>query len=290
LADLNTLDLSRAELAWLCGEAEWYVGTRGGIMDQFIVLLGQRDHALFLDCRAQGEGPSGLPRFRTEKVPLPDNYSLLVTDSQVRHQNTRGHFNVRVAEDRIGVALLQRHFPGVEYLRDLEPYPWAELEPLLPEKVDWDDLQRLGISLETLIDVELPRDAAPFMVRRRCRHVITENARVLESVEALRRDDIERFGELLNAAHTSVSKDYGASCKELDLLVKLARQVDGVIGTRMTGAGWGGCTITLCQQGAENAFINHVRPAYHEETGLWPDIFVCHAGPGAGLVAADEIS
>ena len=285
LAGLNELAFSPAELAWLCGEAEWYVGTRGGIMDQFIVLLGQRDHALFLDCRATSPVDAKIPTFRTEQVPLPDGYQVIVADSRMRHQNVRSDFNVRVLEGRIGVALLRCKYPGITHLRDLEELDWAEGEPLLPEVMTWDDLDAAGLCLPDLIDVALPRSAAPFLVRKRCRHIVSENARVRQSVAALQQDDVRRFADLLNEAHVSVSQDYGASCDELDTLVRLSRQVDGVLAARMTGAGWGGCIIALARRGCERDFVDHVRPQYHDETGLWPDIFVCQAGQGAGLVS-----
>ena len=286
LASLNELAFSSAELAWLCGEAEWYVGTRGGIMDQFIVLLGQRDHALFLDCRATSPADAKIPTFRTAQVPLPDGYQIIVADSRVRHQNVRSDFNVRVLEGRIGVALLKRAYPSITHLRDLEGLDWAEIEPLLPESMSWGDLDTAGLCATDLIDVELPAEASPFLVRRRCRHVVSENARVRQSVQALQQGDVEGFSDLLNQAHTSVSQDYGASCDELDILVRLSRQVNGVMAARMTGAGWGGCVIALARQGCERDFVSHVRPHYHDETGLWPNIFVCQAGQGAGLVCA----
>ena len=284
LAQGNGLGHSPAELAWLSGEAEWYVGTRGGIMDQFIALLGQKDHALFLDCRAVSQG-EGIPRFRTQQVPLPGGFQFLVVDSKVRHQNVRSDFNVRVAEGRMGVALLQRRYPQITHLRDLEAYDWREIEPLLPQALGWDDLADLGIQLHHLIDVELPRQAAPFQVRARCRHVVSENARVRESVAALNQGEVARFADLTNQAHKSVSHDYGASCPELELLVRLARGVQGVLAARMTGAGWGGCIVALAEQGCERAFAAHLRPRYHQETGLWPDVFACRASQGAGLVA-----
>ncbi len=289
LAHLNELPLSPAELAWLCGEAEWYVGTRGGIMDQFIALLGRQGHALFLDCRASGQGPRGIPQFHTMHVPLPRGYNIIVADSKVRHDNIRSDFNVRVAEDRIGVALLKRRFPYVAYLRDLEGMAWADIEPLLPETLSEEELQALGLRLEEIIDVKLPRSGEPFHVRARCRHVVSENARVRASVAALRDGDALRFGQLMNEAHASVRDDYGASRAELEVLIRLAREVDGVVGARLTGAGWGGCIVVLAREGCEADFAAHVAPRYARETGLEPDIFVCHAGDGAGVVGQQVI-
>ncbi len=289
LAHLNELTLSPAELAWLCGEAEWYVGTRGGIMDQFIALLGRRGHALFLDCRASGEGEQGIPRFPTAQVPLPRGYHIIVADSKVRHDNIRSDFNMRVAEDRIGVALLRRRFPEVAYLRDLEGMPWADIEPLLPETLTEEELRDLDLHLEEIIDVKLPQSGEPFRVRARCRHVVSENARVRASVAALHSGDALRFGQLMNEAHASVRDDYGASCPELEVLIRLAREVDGVTGARLTGAGWGGCIVVLAEEGCETALAAHVAPRYARETGLQPDIFICRSSDGAGFVGQQVI-
>jgi galactokinase len=282
-ADLNGLRYTPAELAWLLGEAEWYVGTRGGIMDQFIVLLGQRDHALFLDCRAR-PGVGQIPSFNTEQVQLPAGYNLIVADTKTRHQNTRSEFNVRVAEGRIGVALLKRRYPEITHLRDLERFPWAEVEPLLPEALTHQGLEALGLRLADLIDVKLPDTGQPFRVRARCRHIVSENARVKACVAALRGGEIERVGALLKEAHRSVRDDYGASCRELDTLVRLAEEVEGVIGARMTGAGWGGCIIALARAGCEQAFAQYVAPRYQQATGLATDIFICRSGDGAQRV------
>lgn len=283
LADLNTLHYTPAEMAWLFGEAEWYVGTRGGIMDQFIALLGQRDHALFLDCRAR-PGAGQIPSFETAQVPLPAGYNLIVADTKTRHQNTRSEFNVRVAEGRIGVALLKRRYPEITHLRDLERFAWAEIKPLLPETLTYQGLEAVGLRLADLIDVKLPDTGQPFRVRARCRHIVSENARVKACVAALRGGEIERVGALLKEAHRSVRDDYGASCRELDILVRLAEEVEGVIGARMTGAGWGGCIIALARAGCERDFAEHVAPRYHQATGLDTDIFICRSGDGAQRV------
>lgn len=288
LAEMNELHIPFAELAWFCGEAEWYVGTRGGIMDQFIALLGKRDHALFLDCRARSYTPDGVPRFHIEQVPLPQGFSIVVTDTKQRHQNVRSAFNVRVAEGRIGVALLQRHFPEITHLRDLERYDWAEIEPLLPEMLTRNDLLRLGLDLSQIMDVKLTDSVDAFWIRKRCRHVVTENARVRASMAALRVGAVKRFGAILDEAHASVRDDYEASCPELEVLIRLAKETEGVIGTRMTGAGWGGCTISLVHKGFEDLFAAQVRARYHKETGVWPNIFVCHAGERAGFVGWTE--
>ncbi len=263
-------------LARLCSEAEWYVGTRGGVMDQFIALLGQRDHALFLDCRPDAEG-----RYCTEPVALPQGYHLLVVNSGVRHHNTGGGYNRRVAECRAGVALLRAKYGAITHPRDVESVPWADLEPLLPEATTAAELAGRGIALG---DIPGLTADAPLKVRARCRHVWSENHRVLAAMAALRAGDVIRLGQLLNEAHASARDDYEISCPELESLTTAAREVDGVAGARLTGAGWGGCIVALVRADAVLAFEAHVAEKYHAETGLDAAIFDCRAGPGAGLV------
>jgi galactokinase len=263
-------------MARLCSEAEWYVGTRGGIMDQFIALLAQRDHALFLDCRPGADG-----RYRVESVVLPQGYHLLVVNSGVRHQNTAGGYNCRVAECRAGVALLRPRYGAMTHLRDVQDVPWAELEPQLPEETTIAALAARGI---TLSDIPGLRPDTPLKVRARCRHVWTENRRVLAAVAAMRAGDVAILGRLLDEAHASARDDYEISCPELEVLVGAAREVEGVTGARLTGAGWGGCIVALVAADAVPTFQAHVAGRYRAKTGLTAAIFDCRAGPAARLV------
>lgn len=270
-----------AEMARLCSDAEWYVGTRGGIMDQFIALLAQRGHALFLDCRPNADGD-----FRTRPIPLPSGYRLLVMDSGVRHTNTRNEFNQRVAACRAGVALLRRELPDITHLRDVESVEWAALESHLPKAASVAELRAESLELGDLPNVP---DDAPLRVRACCRHVWTENRRVLDTLEALSNSDMRRVGDLLDEAHTSAADDYRISTPELDALTVAARQIDGVAGARLTGAGWGGCVIALVPEGQVAEFTAQVGRVYAHETGREATIFPCSAGPGAGLVAVVDV-
>lgn len=292
LAHSNTLDIPSTDMAALTGEAEWYVGTRGGVMDQFAALLGRRGYALFLDCRPRDR------TYLTEHVPLPEGYALVVAESGVRHQNTRSEFNLRVAEGKIGVQLLQARHSGrrITHLRDVSPTvldtSLAEvlsmLEETLPEQVDKDALVALGLDpawlAELAADHNLPADAV-YHVGARCRHVVTENERVLAAVAALRASDALALGHLLDAAHTSMRDDYAASCPEADALAEIARSAPGCLGARLTGAGWGGCVVALVEAGAIKSFCSQVRARYRHATGLETAPFVCQSGAGAGLVA-----
>jgi galactokinase len=292
LAALNEIALPKLALARLCSEAEWYVGTRGGIMDQFISILAQRDHALLLDCRPIAD-EAGEVRYDMRQVPLPSGYKVLVLNSAVQREKTKSLFNVRVAEGRLGTAILKRRYPDITHLRDVssaalglsQPLLLALLDELLPEEATRDDLRGAGLldaALEAMFaDYRLDDDQI-YRVRRRCRHVITENARVLASEQALAAGDVRRFGELINEAHWSMSRDYEASCTEVDTLAALCRESAGVLGARVTGAGWGGCVVALVQDGCEGDVLAHVLPRYAAATGLAGEGFVCASAPGAG--------
>jgi len=285
LLGVNGLELSGPALADACGRAEWYVGTRGGIMDQFISVLARRDHALFLDCRPTGEGS-----YRYRHVPIPTGYALLVVDSGVRHSNTRPQYNRRVAEGRIGVRLLQQRYPGITRLRDVQEEPWEALEPLLPEVIHTPELLALGIDPENILDGGVSPQTDTYYVRRRCRHVITENRRVLETVAALEAGQIARVGSLLRAAHASARDDYEISTPEIETLVRLAEAVPGVLGARLTGAGWGGCIVVLIAAESVSAFGESVCDAYRQGTGFEAHVFVCHSAAGAGAAFSTTIS
>jgi galactokinase len=291
LVVLNGIQVERPSLAHICSEAEWYVGTRGGMMDQFSALLCQRDHALFLDCR-----PSPDAVYHLDHIPLPDSVQIVLLNSGVHHENARGEFNQRVAECKVGVRLLQGVFSDITQLRDVTPDTldlaerdfWALIEETLPIEASLGALIARGIEkqwLETLITDHRLGDETTFAVLQRCRHVITENERVLAGVTALRAGQVETFGLLMDAAHASMSGDYGASCAEVDTLVSLARQQPGVLGARITGAGWGGGVVALVRRDSGTDWTDRVREAYRASTGLECQILVCRPGSGAGQVA-----
>jgi len=294
IATLNGLDLPKLALAPLCSEAEWYVGTRGGIMDQFISVLAERDRALLLDCRPQGGGV-GEPVYVMRQVPIPTGHKVLIFNSAVPREKTKSLFNVRVAEGRIGVALLRRRYPGITHLRDISTETLglsqaeilALLDALLPDETTQDALRQAGFLDEPLAamfaDYRLADDQV-YRVQPRCRHVITENARVLASEAALATGDVRRFGGLMNVAHESMSRDYAASCPEVDALAGLCRACEGVLGARVTGAGWGGCVVALVADGYEADVLAQVTERYRAATGLPGEGFVCASAPGAGEV------
>jgi galactokinase len=240
--------LAPLALAEVCQRAEnEYVGTRCGIMDQFASAHGRAGHALSLDCRS----------LDYELLPLDERgVRLVVCNTMVRHQLAGGEYNRRREECELGVRSLARWAPDLHSLRDVSP---AVLR-----------------SHEAALDP---------LIHRRCRHVVTENARVLSAAAALRTADLVRFGKLMRESHQSLRDDYEVSCGELDLMVRLAEQGDGVYGARMTGGGFGGCTVNLVRTGAVPQFTASIAERYQQLTGLRPEIFVCEPADGAGMVA-----
>jgi galactokinase len=222
-----------------------FVGMPCGIMDQFISALGRQDHALFLDCRD----------LTYHHVPLRGDVKVVVCNSGVKRALAQSEYEVRLKQCRQAVAQMATTGLAVKSLRDVEP-----------------------------ADLESARSALDELLLRRARHVVTENQRVLEAVKALAAGDLERLGALMNASHESLREDYQVSCKELDVLVELARKQPGTLGARMTGAGFGGCTVNLVRADAAEAFAEAVRWGYQDALGLRAEIYVCRASAGA-LVA-----
>jgi galactokinase len=235
--------VNRAELAQLCQKAEnEFVGARVGIMDQFVSCYGRASHALLLDCRT----------LEHKFVKLPADLQLVICNTMVRHELASGEYNARRAECEEGVRIVRTAFPEIRALRDVTLPQLEELRRILPAKVF-----------------------------ARCRHVITENARVKSAVEAFESGETKALGPLLQDSHRSLRDDYEVSSRELDLMVGIATTQPGLIGARMTGGGFGGCTINLVETAAVNDFRRNVAAAYFASTGLAPEIYVSPASEGA---------
>lgn len=245
------LGLGGREVALLGQRAEnQFVGVQCGIMDQFVSALGQRDHALFLDCRSLA--------YRNVPLQLESHgLSIVIVDSGVKRGLVESQFNARRAECRKAVELLGPLLgdPALASLRDVDGDAFQVVAPQLPEPI-----------------------------RARAAHVIGENARVLASVEALEAGRFEAFGELMNDSHRSLRDDYAVSTPELDRLVALAQALPGVFGARLTGAGFGGCIVGLVADFALEAFGREVVERYRTETQREATMFVSSAVDGAGLV------
>ena len=187
-------------------------------------------------------------------IPQREDVRLVICNTMVRHAVAGGEYNRRRAECEAGVEYLSKHFQGVRALRDATLEDLAALNGELPDKI-----------------------------LRRCRHVISENARVLRAAAALTRNDLGTFGGLMRESHRSLRDDYEVSCAELDLMVQLGEQAKGVYGARMTGGGFGGCTINLVDAECVDAFQESVREGYERGTGRKPEIYICSPADGVGL-------
>jgi galactokinase len=234
------------QLAQLCQRAENdYVGMRCGLMDQFASAMGVAHHALYFDCRS----------LEHEPIQLGDA-ALVICNSRMKHRHAGGEYNRRRAECEAGVAAFAARRSGIHSLRDVEA----------------DELKAAQATLDPV-------------VYRRCRHVLEENARVGAMRRALRAGALEEAGQLMFASHRSLRDDYAVSCGELNLLVDLATQVGGVYGARMTGGGFGGCTVNLMHPDSVEPFTRYVSAHYAQRTGRPAEIHICRATDGAGRIA-----
>ena len=241
---LNRLNLLGEELALLAQGAENnFVGVQCGIMDQFISALGREGHALLIDCRELNARP----------VPLPHDARIVICDSSIRHEHGSSGYNERRAQCEEAVRLLKPVLPKILALRDV-----------------------------TLANLHEHAGLLPPVVLQRARHVVSENQRVLESVAALEAGEYARFGQLMNASHSSMRDDYEITIPAIDRLVEIAQAQPGCYGSRMTGGGFGGCTVSLVETSAVAAFSANVAAAYTEATGKTAKIYICVASDGVG--------
>ena len=247
LLDISGVKIDRLKLAKICQKAEnEFVGARTGLMDQFIACFGKADHAVMLDCRS----------LESRALPLPDDVKLVVCNTMVKHELASSEYNARREQCEEGVRILSQHLPNVNSLRDVA----------VP-----DDVERFRAELGEV-------------VFKRCLHVTTENDRVLKAADALRDRDLKTFGKLMYESHQSLRDDYEVSCKELDAMVDLAKPIKGVFGARMTGGGFGGCTINLVSVEAVDEFIQTIQNGYAQATGKHAEVYVCSAADGAERV------
>jgi len=240
--------MARTALARACQRAENdYVGMRCGIMDQLAACFGRQGHALLIDCRT----------LQVEPVPLdPALVRVVVANTMVKHALASSEYNVRRKECEEALHSIRAHRPHINALRDTT---WDDIEPLT---VPW-----------------------PENLRRRTRHVTTEIARVHAAVAALRQGDFAQMGGLMAESHASLDADYQVSSEELNTMVALARQLPGLYGARMTGGGFGGCTVNLVHVDEAEAFAAELARRYQNITGRWPEIYLCRSSDGATEVS-----
>jgi galactokinase len=234
------------QMARLCQRVEnEYVGANSGIMDQFISANGKEDHAMLLDCRD----------LSFKLAPIPQHIELVIANTMVKHSVAGEGYTSRRADVEEACRILATHRPEIKFLRDA-----------------------------TVADLEAWGHEMPANALKRARHVITENTRTVAAAEALLNQDLPTLGRLMHEAHVSYSKDFEASCPEADIMVDLAQDLPGLIGARLTGGGFGGCTVNLVEKDKASDFAHVLKERYTQATGIVPDIHICHASDGAHRV------
>ncbi len=236
--------INMIEMALIGQRAEHnFIGVNCGIMDQFASAMGKKDHAIFLNCAT----------LDYEHVPLNlGDCKLVLTNTNVKHSLGSSKYNERRAECEEGLKALQKAIPDAKQLADITPEQFEEHKELIENEV----------------------------VRRRIKHVVGECARVHESVNAMKANDLVRFGELMNASHDSLQYDYEVTCPELDFLSAEARKLDGVLGSRMTGAGFGGCTVSIIKDSAVDEYIQKVGKLYKDKFDIEASFYISDVGDG----------
>ena len=239
-------DIDGIEIAKIGQMAEHhYIGVDCGIMDQFSSAMGKENHAIFLNCKT----------LDYELVPVElskHGIKIVVSNTNKKRSLASSKYNERRAECEAGLKILQKYIPSADCLGDISLGEFEKYEDKIEDEV----------------------------IRRRIRHVISEDDRVEKSVEVLNKGDLEAFGRLMNESHDSLRDDYEVSCVELDTLVEEARKVDGVLGSRMSGAGFGGCTVSLIKDESVDKYIKQAGAAYREKIGYDADFYISEIGDG----------
>ena len=248
LKDLFKLDVDMIEMVKMCQVAEnKFIGVNSGIMDQFAVGMGKKDNAILLDCNT----------LKYEYVPVKlKNMSIVIANTNKKRGLADSKYNVRRNSCEEAVKVLNKNGVNIKYLGELTV---AEFEKVKHYITDEEQLKRAT-------------------------HAVTENERAKVAVEFLKKDDIAEFGKLMNKSHISLRDDYEVTGLELDSLVEAAWEEKGTVGSRMTGAGFGGCTVSIVENDYVDSFIKNVGKKYKEKTGLEASFYIANIGDGAGKV------
>jgi len=244
---LNNLDISQMDLALISQKAEHeFAGVNCGIMDQFASVFGKKDQAVMLDCRSM----------KYEYIPLKlDGYKLVLLNTNVKHSLADSAYNERRSQCEQGVAWIKEHEPAVNSLRD--------------------------VNLELLEKHVKPKDS---QVYQKCAFIVKEIDRVVKAADQLANGNLNALGNLMFATHEGLSKDYEVSCKELDFLVDFVKDFDGVLGARMMGGGFGGCTINIVKDDRIDSLIDQIKIAYSNSFDLNLEAYAVETGDGSSLV------
>jgi galactokinase len=243
---LGNFSLPQMQQALICQQAEnQYVGVNCGIMDQFASVCGEGNHLLQLDCRS----------LEWIGIDWPENYSIVIADTSIRRKLNTSEYNQRRQDCEEAVRLLKVDLPGIQALRDVGPDEFNRLCRILPPRVE-----------------------------KRARHVVEEIARTRRAVDFLTASDIICFGRLMNECHVSLRDLYEVSSYELDVMVETAQVIKGCAGARLTGAGFGGCTVNLVENSVVESFSDQLKRIYEGKTSQISEIYVSRASKGAGLV------
>ena len=246
MLDRYGVSADRTEIAKLCQRAEnEFVGVRCGLMDQFTACHAEAGKAIMLDCRS----------FEHELIEIPSDISIVICNTMVKHELGRSEYNSRRADCEEGVRILTGSSTRIEALRDVTMDELDRRRSELPEKIFW-----------------------------HCRHVVSANERVQRAADVLTSGDVDAFGILMYESHRSLRDDFEVSSPELNLMVQIARTREEVIGARMTGGGFGGCTVNLVRREAAEEFSNAVSREYEALIGVSPEIYVCSTVSGVERV------
>ncbi len=237
-------DINMIELALISQKAEHnFIGVNCGIMDQFASAMGKANHAVYLNCST----------LDYEYVPLNlGDYRLVLSNSNVKHSLGSSKYNERRSECEEGLRDLKTCLPNIVRLSDVSVSEFEMYKGRIKNPI----------------------------VQKRINHIVTECSRVHKSVQVLKKGDLVKFGELMNASHDSLRDDYEVSCKELDLLVSEARKIDGVLGSRMTGAGFGGCTVSVVKKDVVDTFVDKIGKKFFDSFGHEAAFYISEIGDG----------
>ena len=241
--EIISAGLNKHELIKMSQKAEnEFVGMNCGIMDQFAVTMGKHDHAVFLNCET----------LDYELVPLHlGEYKIVISNTNKKRALAGSKYNERRSQCEQAVEILN-HELKIKNLSDL-------------------DIDTFNLHQDLITDPE---------IRKRVKHVVNENQRVTDTVKALEKGNLYKFGSLMYESHESLRYDYEVSCEELDILVKEAKNIEGVLGSRMTGGGFGGCTVSIVPESQVETFKKNVENNYYERTGITPDFYIAEVGDG----------